>query len=271
MVHRERYDDWSLPKGGIKAAEHPLVAAVREVGEETGCTVAVERRLASTKYRTETRRTTVDFWAMRYVEGSHRPSAEVDRLQWLPPVEAAGIASYDTDRLVLDSFAEVDPGGDPVVLVRHAKAGKRDEHHGDDRLRPLDARGTREARDSVALLAAFRPTVVASADRLRCEQTVAPLAVFLGLPVTAAPELSDEAFLRHPDRTLGAVLRHTGGRGPAVLCSQGTAIPGVLERLGAPGGPDYSCRKGSVWALTFRDGRLRAADYYPRPWAPRAD
>ena len=32
VVHRPKYDDWSLPKGKLDAGEHPLVAAVREVG-----------------------------------------------------------------------------------------------------------------------------------------------------------------------------------------------------------------------------------------------
>ena len=41
LVHRPKYDDWSLPKGKLDAGEHPLVAAVREVGEETGLEATV--------------------------------------------------------------------------------------------------------------------------------------------------------------------------------------------------------------------------------------
>src|SRR5439155_13259 len=36
LVHRQRHDDWSIPKGKAKPGEHPIVTAVREVDEETG-------------------------------------------------------------------------------------------------------------------------------------------------------------------------------------------------------------------------------------------
>ena len=36
LVHRPRYDDWSLPKGKVDPGETEPVTAVREVEEETG-------------------------------------------------------------------------------------------------------------------------------------------------------------------------------------------------------------------------------------------
>ncbi|MDX6357641.1 MAG: 8-oxo-(d)GTP phosphatase, partial [Nocardioidaceae bacterium] len=39
LVHRPAYDDWSFPKGKLDRDEHAAVAAVREVGEETGLRV----------------------------------------------------------------------------------------------------------------------------------------------------------------------------------------------------------------------------------------
>ena len=36
VVHRPRYDDWSLPKGKLRLGESWEAAAVREVEEETG-------------------------------------------------------------------------------------------------------------------------------------------------------------------------------------------------------------------------------------------
>jgi 8-oxo-dGTP pyrophosphatase MutT (NUDIX family) len=44
VIHRPRYDDWTLPKGKLEPGEPELVAAVREVGEEIGARVAVSRR-----------------------------------------------------------------------------------------------------------------------------------------------------------------------------------------------------------------------------------
>ena len=43
LVHRPKYDDWSLPKGKPEADEHLLQTAVREVAEETGLDVVVGR------------------------------------------------------------------------------------------------------------------------------------------------------------------------------------------------------------------------------------
>ena len=37
VIHRPKYDDWSLPKGKLKPGEGFCEAALREVEEETGC------------------------------------------------------------------------------------------------------------------------------------------------------------------------------------------------------------------------------------------
>src|ERR671939_597490 len=46
LVHRPAYDDWSFPKGKLDPGELPVVAAVREVGEETGLRVRLGVPLA---------------------------------------------------------------------------------------------------------------------------------------------------------------------------------------------------------------------------------
>ena len=43
IVHRPRYDDWSLPKGKLEPGESARSAAVREVEEETGLRCEVGR------------------------------------------------------------------------------------------------------------------------------------------------------------------------------------------------------------------------------------
>src|SRR6202044_1498557 len=87
LVHRSRYDDWSLPKGKREPGEHVLETAVREVAEETGIAVVLGRRLRSTHYRTGNRPKVVDYWAARpAVAGplaDFVPHDEVDLLEWL--------------------------------------------------------------------------------------------------------------------------------------------------------------------------------------------
>src|ERR1700689_4534079 len=50
LVHRPRYDDWSFPKGKLAHGEHPLLAAVREVDEETGRLATLGRPLPTARY-----------------------------------------------------------------------------------------------------------------------------------------------------------------------------------------------------------------------------
>ena len=94
VIHRPRYDDWSLPKGKVGSGESELEAAVREILEETGVHVRVGRPLGVTRYTKETvsgsRPKVVRWWAMRAEGGGFSPTREVDELVWLPPADAAG-------------------------------------------------------------------------------------------------------------------------------------------------------------------------------------
>jgi 8-oxo-dGTP diphosphatase len=265
LVHRPRYDDWTLPKGKPGPAEPLLLAAVREVSEETGAQVAAGRRLAPVEYPIgggALKRVT--HWAMRYLDGTHTAGDEVDRIAWLTIAEAAQRLTYPVDRAVLADFARLPAAASTVLLVRHARAGKRSEFSGDDRLRPLDKIGRRQARELAGTLAAFRPARILSADRLRCEQTVAPVAERLGLAVLRAPEFADEAYLADPNRTIESLYRLAEQPGTTLICSQGSTIPGLLVDLRVPV-EHRNARKGSLWVLSLAGRRAVAGDYYPHP------
>src|SRR5882762_3255522 len=86
VVHRDRYDDWSLPKGKLDAGEHVLAAAVREAREETGIVAVPQVRLPSVQYLTGEPDTekTVDFWSMRALTvADFTPNDEVSELRWV--------------------------------------------------------------------------------------------------------------------------------------------------------------------------------------------
>ena len=265
LVHRPRYDDWTLPKGKPDPNEQLLLTAVREVGEETGASVAVGRRLAPIEYQLSgDDRKRVTHWAMRYLGGEHRPSAEVDRISWLTVAEATQRLTYPIDRVVLADFARFPASTRTVLLLRHARAGKRSLYEGDDRFRPLDKAGRRQARESAGLLASFLPERIVSADRRRCEQTVAPLADRLNLPVQSAPEFADEAYLAEPARAVESLYALAERHASTVICSQGSAIPGLLDDLAVPV-EHRDARKGSLWVLSLAGRRAVAGDYYPHP------
>jgi 8-oxo-dGTP pyrophosphatase MutT (NUDIX family) len=115
LVHRPRYDDWSLPKGKLEPGEDDLEAAHREVLEETGRHGRVTADLGTIEYEvTRHGRTlpkTVRYYLMVDEGGSFAPHHEVDDLRWLPPGEAREQLSYDRDRVVLDrALAELREG-----------------------------------------------------------------------------------------------------------------------------------------------------------------
>jgi 8-oxo-dGTP diphosphatase len=102
LVHRPKYDDWSLPKGKLDPGESFEDAALREVEEETGLRCRLGRELSSTEYRDgKGRPKLVRYWEMTPLDGDFTPSGEVDELRWLEAAEAEGLLSYEHDRELL--------------------------------------------------------------------------------------------------------------------------------------------------------------------------
>ncbi len=98
VVHRPRYDDWSLPKGKLDPGETFEQAAVREVREETGLECELGEELSSTSYHDRKGRSKlVRYWLMDPVGGEFAPNDEVDELRWLTPAEAAELLTYPRD------------------------------------------------------------------------------------------------------------------------------------------------------------------------------
>jgi 8-oxo-dGTP diphosphatase len=103
VVHRPKYDDWSLPKGKLEPGETWEEAALREVEEETGVRVRLEYPLTTTHYMVGERPKTVRWWRMAVVEHEpdREPDREVDQLLWVTPEEAMRLLNYEPDRLLV--------------------------------------------------------------------------------------------------------------------------------------------------------------------------
>jgi 8-oxo-dGTP diphosphatase len=271
VIHRPRYDDWSLPKGKAERGECPTLTAAREVIEETGFSARLGRHIDTISYEASSSRKVVHYYAGRARAGAFAPNDEVDELEWLSVPKARARLSYPRDRAVLDSFMTLPAALATVILVRHAHAGQRDAFVGADSKRPLDRRGRKQAAELVRCLAAFGPATVAAAPLERCRQTVAPLAEALRVPVTDEPSFSEAEYQHDP----AAARRHTvelalagADGGPTVVCSQGGVIPGVIKSLASRDAlaiPTTTTPKGAYWVLSFDDKRIRQADRYLLP------
>jgi 8-oxo-dGTP diphosphatase len=135
---------------------------------------------------------------------------------------------------------------DLILLIRHASAGDREQWTGDDdRRRPLDARGRRQADALVELLAEYDVDLVVSSPADRCIQTVEPLAAARGLVVEAREELSEE----RQDSEGAAFVRALAGS-PAISCHGGLSW-GVAGE---------SQKKAEVIVLERHAGSLRPVE-----------
>ena len=127
-----------------------------------------------------------------------------------------------------------------LLLVRHAWAGHSAQWDGDDELRPLDERGTQQARALVPLLEPYEVERILSSPATRCVDTVVPLAAARGLDVEVRDELRD---IRQKLEGPGLVRSLRGA--PVVVCGHG----GLETALGY----DLRWKKGAVLVL---DGDL---------------
>jgi len=264
VIHRPRYDDWSLPKGKVDPGETAPVAAVREVFEETGQHSILGRRLDLVSYPIDQGVKKVYYWVARATGGEFAPGNEVDQLVWLPVADAMKKLDYAQDRKVLRRFTKKPADTRTLLVVRHGTAGRKSRFKGDDAKRPLDKRGRAQAEALVQQLLAFGATQVHAADRVRCHQTVEPLAEDLGVPVDNEPTLTEEAYAKNAKRGRRRMLEIAEQQGTSVVCTQGKVIPDLIawwcDRDGVR--PDKSRNhKGSTWVLSLSGGRLVAADH----------
>jgi 8-oxo-dGTP pyrophosphatase MutT (NUDIX family) len=264
IIHRPRYDDWSLPKGKVDPGEIEPLTAVREILEETGHHAELGRQLGSVSYPIQQGVKKVRYWAARSLGGTFTAGREVDDLIWLPVPDAMHRLGYTYDRKILRRFAEHPADTQTVLIVRHGTAGRRSRFSGDDTLRPLDKKGRAQAAALTEQLLAFGAGDVFAADRVRCHQTVEPLAAKLGVAVSDEPTLTEEAYARNPKAARRRVLQIAAAGSTPVICTQGKVIPDLIawwcERDGVRPAKSRN-RKGSTWVLSLADGRLVAADH----------
>jgi 8-oxo-dGTP pyrophosphatase MutT (NUDIX family) len=118
LIHRPKYDDWSLPKGKADPGEDDLSCALREVREETGLACEPTEPLGTSDYTTRKGRPkVVRFWAMRVMGGQFAPNSEVDEVRWIPLGEVAAHLTYDREKEVVAGLRDRGARSEPAPEV----------------------------------------------------------------------------------------------------------------------------------------------------------
>jgi 8-oxo-dGTP diphosphatase len=238
LVHRKKYDDWSLPKGKAEPGEPLPVTAVREVLEEGGARLALGRRLASVRYNVGGRPKRVHYWAASVLSVDARavPNSEVDEVDWLPAARAVDKVSYAHDHGVLADFAARPAQTVPLILLRHSKAVTKNGWKRPDAARPLDDSGRSDAKALVDLLACFAlsPRLISS-TAVRCADTLRPLSEATGEQVRVEQSLylhgqSSRPGAADPGTEITALVREVIASGkPTVICAHRENLPDLQE------------------------------------------
>lgn len=264
VIHRPRYDDWSLPKGKLDSGESYESCAAREVLEETGSTVKMGSAVGTIAYVTAARNPKrVRYWLMRHIDGDFRPNAEVDDVRWLRPRKARALLRYSRDRAVLDRAQQMVERGRSgrIYLVRNALVAEHKPWRGKDRKQPLSKRGKKQAIELADDLSRVPVTDVVTSKWTRCETTVRPVATLLGHETQR-----HQALVRGSSpKNVRALVAALAGR-TAILCSHGDVIRAYLGGLAAGGVPldgPAKWKRGSTWVLETRKGRVVEGHYLP--------
>lgn len=237
LIHRGRYNDWTFPKGKLDPGEHTIVAAVREVWEETGSRIRLGPPLPRREYRQGADTKRVDYWCGEYLDGAFEPNDEVDALEWMSVDQARHQLTHAGDQPIIEAFELATLTTVPVVMVRHALAEPRGNFAGDDRLRPLTPEGGHQSETLAhALSCAFAPLAVVSSPWLRCLQTVSPYAGFVRQPLMELDVLGESEFDDDPEmaqETVAGLIAHNIEHGVGtLLCSHGNVMSALLQAVG---------------------------------------
>ena len=270
LVHRPKYDDWSFPKGKLDPGEHPAVAAVREVAEETGLDIRLGPPLPDQEYvvgNGTLRPKRVHYWVGRCVNGddvsTYLPNAEIDQVAWFGLDKAYKRLSYERDRRVLDAFAKVRRRSTPLLVLRHAKAKARNSWRGDDRERPLNQLGEVQADDLVPLLGAYGVRRILSSSSTRCWATVAPYADVADVDLEETDALSEEDATH--DGVGEVVHGLLSGKEPAVICTHRPVLPMIFAAVGVR---DPHLAPAEMVVVHHRNGQVLAVEHH-QPHEPQ--
>jgi len=265
LVHRPRYDDWSLPKGKIDENETALACAYREVFEETGIKARFTRQLGTVEYEDNNTQKRVKYWVAQALGTSDFvANEEVDQLRWLKPSDSIELATHQSDKEMIERFLEIEGPTDTLIILRHTKALERGDWDGDDSLRTLNENGFAQAKSLIEHLAPFAIDEIYTSDFTRCVQTVSPLGESRGLVVSKVPSLNEATFESDPERSISFANALKQDERNILICSHNPVIPTMLRGILNTKLKNKDLIKlepGDAWLVHRVKGEIVALDY----------
>jgi len=270
LVYRPRYEDWSLPKGKVEEKESHIACAYREVLEETGYASIFGPQIGQAMYKVPEGKKVVRYWSAQAIGEpvGTIDKNEIDEILWLEVKGARKKLTLDDDKAIVDFFVEFGVQTTPLVLLRHAKALKRDEWDGEDSDRPLDNLGQLQAKRLLPQFYPYSISEIHSSDAYRCMQTVEDLTRALELNTIIGLDLSEDMYSKDKEAALDYVstLMQQGNR--AVICSHNPILPKVLKKLVGKKyfkELDSKLEPAEAWVIHHRDGEVVSVDWVEAP------
>ena len=269
VIHRPRYDDWSLPKGKVESGESHISAGYREIQEETGYESTFGPEIGTVVYKLEGAPKEVTYWAAAATVKSGTPNPqEVDEVLWLEPKKAKEKLSNKDDRAIVDFFLEFGVDTFPIILLRHAKALKRTEWDGDDGDRPLEHRGQLQAKRLLPIYLPYGISEVHTSDALRCIETIDLMTRLIEKTAIFSADLSEYGYAKDKEAPLDYVQDLMDRGISAIVCSHNPIIPKVVKKLVGKKyfkSMDRELEPAQAIVLHCRAGEVIACDWIDEP------
>jgi 8-oxo-dGTP diphosphatase len=279
VVHRPRYNDWSIPKGKLEVGEALLACAYREGQEETGLNFSMGPFIGETEYVVTEGIKKVSYWAARASadQSPFHANDEVDQLQWWTLDQALESLTRDSDKEIVAKFMDTPFEATPLVMLRHAKALAREEWHGEDEDRPLDNLGQIQAKRMLSIYQAYGLQSIVTSDAVRCYDTVLPMARALGIEPVITKEISEYTFKKDKDRAKDYIRELASEVGKesttTLICSHNPVLPKMLEKLLKKSelrevAPDLAkLQPGDAWVVFMKKKKIAQIDSLSAPTA----
>ena len=270
LVHRPRYDDWSLPKGKQDLGESLIACAYRETLEETNLKVSFGPYIGDIEYFVAEGLKKVYYWSARLADDSpeFHPNEEVDLLEWQSLEDAIEKSTRDSDREIIEKFVNTPFDSYPLIMLRHAKALAREEWQGEDEDRPLEQLGQQQARRMLSLYQVYGLTQIHTSDAVRCHDTVEQMAHALKISLTITNKVSEYTWKKNKEKAIDYAKDLIKVNEPVILCSHNPVLPRMMEKLTKKIDFDYPSNKlepGESWILHHNKKEVLQIDRLEAP------